>query len=74
MRFWLPLLIILGLSAAASAANDRSDIVGIIGHSLGFSGRFPLVGGIGTGGAAPVGCGTGVIDASAGCPLPMLGM
>ncbi len=71
MRYWTALLFIIGLSVAASAS---SDIAGKIGRSSGFTGRFPITGGIGSGGPPPAGCGTGVIDASAGCPLPMLGM
>jgi hypothetical protein len=71
MRFWLPLFFILGLSAIASAG---SDIVGPFGHSPGFSGRFPIVGGIGPGGSGPPPTCLGAIDTSVGCPLPMLGM
>lgn len=69
MKFWLPLLFIIGLSVAASAATD---IVGGVGR--GFTGRWPVAGKIGKGSSPPpVGC-AGVIDASVGCPLPMLGM
>jgi hypothetical protein len=72
MKFWLPLLIIVFASMAASASTD---IAGSIGAAIGFSGRFPIVGGMGVGSSPPpTGCGAGVIDASAGCPLPMLGM
>jgi hypothetical protein len=74
MKFWFPLLLILALSAAASAATD---IVGPFGPNTsfyGFTGRWPLVGGIGSGGAPVDPCSAGVIDASVGCPLPMLGM
>lgn len=71
MKFMFPLLLLLALSAAASASTD---IFGKFGSSTGFTGRFPIVGGIGPGGSTPpTGC-AGVIDASAGCPLPMLGM
>lgn len=73
MRYWLALIFILGLSVVASAGTDIVGKIGA-GGSLGFTGRFPLSGGFGSGGPPPVGCGTGVIDASAGCPLPMLGM
>lgn len=70
MKFWLALLFIIGLSVASSA---HTDIVGKIGRSSGFTGRNPVSGGIGSGSTPPVGC-AGVIDASVGCPLPMLGM
>lgn len=75
MRFLLPLLIIIALSVMASAG---SDIVGPFGSQkgiLGFSGKTPIVGrvGSGSGGGGGGGC-AGVIDASIGCPLPMLGM
>ena len=42
--------------------------------AAGFTGRFPIVGGIGIGGGGGGGGCQGVVDASAGCPLPMLGM
>lgn len=72
MRFWLPLVFILGLSVIASAGTD---IVGKFDRSSGFGGGMPIIGRIGGGSAPPpVGCGAGVIDASLGCPLPMLGM
>lgn len=75
MKYILALLFILGASVIASAGVD---IVGKIGRSstnYGFTGRMPITGGIGSGSTPPpVGCGTGVIDAGAGCPLPMLGM
>lgn len=72
MRFLLPLLIIIALSVMASAG---SDIVGPFGSQkgiLGFSGKTPIVGRVGSGSGGG-GC-AGVIDASVGCPLPMLGM
>ena len=71
MKYLIALLLILITAVTASA---MTDIVGLMGHSNGFSGRFPIVGGIGPGTVAPSNCGVGAIDASAGCPLPMLGM
>ncbi len=73
MKFWTALILILTLSVAASASTDIAGKFGA-GRGLGFTGRMPLSGGWGSSGPPPVGCGTGVIDASAGCPLPMLGM
>ena len=71
MKFWLPVLFLVFCSMAASATTD---IVGPFGYSKGFSGRFPIVGGIGPQNTGPPPmCGNGTIDASAGCPLPMLG-
>lgn len=78
MKYWIALLLILGLSAASVAASDVAGPFGGTGNFYGgFSGRWPpLAGNIGNSGSGPppTGCGTGVIDASAGCPLPMLGM
>lgn len=74
MRYILAFIFILGASVLASASTD---ILGKIGRGTpyGFTGRMPITGGIGSGSTPPpVGCGTGVIDAGAGCPLPMLGM
>jgi hypothetical protein len=76
MKFWLPLAILIALSAAASAMSDVSGYFGGNGNFYqSFTGRNPpLVGSIGqTGGGPPPTC-AGVIDASVGCPLPMLGM
>ncbi len=73
MRYWVALALIVALSAAASASTDIVGKFGAGGGS-GFTGRFPLTGGFGSGGPPPVGCGTGTIDASEGCPLPMLGL
>lgn len=74
MRYWLALIVIIGLSITASAGVDIAGKLGGNSGNLSFTGRFPLTGGIGSGSAPPASCGTGVIDASAGCPLPMLGM
>ena len=52
MRFWLSIIILLGLTAATDAG---SSIVGVTGNSFGFSGRWPLAGGIGSGTPAPTG-------------------
>lgn len=65
MKHWLPLIILLALSATAAA---HSDIVGRIGKGIGFTGRNAVSGGIGTG-SAPIGCASptapnGVIDLS----------
>lgn len=62
------------LLAAIAAGISIAHAEGISPSSFGSS----VFGGIGTfgkttSGTAPTGCGTGVIDASAGCPLPMLG-
>lgn len=70
MRYWTALIFIIALSVAASAS---SDIAGRFGKSTGFTGRFPITGGIGSGSAPPVGCGTGVINLSTGCTQPMFG-
>lgn len=47
----------------------------IVGMSGAYAGGFMLlhVGDSNGNGGAGASCGTGVIDASAGCPLPMLG-
>jgi len=47
----------------------------IVGMSAAYAGGLMLlhVGDANGNGGAVGGCGTGVIDASAGCPLPMLG-
>lgn len=75
MRLILPFLILLSLSLAASAASDISGPFGSNTALFGFSGRFPLAGRIGPGASGPPpSCGVGAIDASVGCPLPMLGM
>lgn len=71
MRYWLSLLLILALSATSSAGTD---IVGKIGKGMGFTGRNMISGGIGTGSPPPPTNCNGVINASVGCPLPMLGM
>ncbi len=71
MKFFLPLFVIMMLSVAASASTD---IAGPMGFSLGFSGRFPLTGGMGIAPSPPASTCLGVIDATAHCPLPMLGM
>ena len=73
MRFLLPWIILFALSAVASATTDVAGPFGSNSSFFGFSGRFPLVGRIGAGGGGGGGC-AGVIDASAGCPLPMLGV
>lgn len=76
MKFWLPLLLILAMSAAASATTDISGYFGGNGNFYGgFTGRTPpLVGNVGNSGTAPpANCGTGVIDLSKGCAMPMLG-
>lgn len=67
MKYWLPLIIMLGMTVISSAATD---IVGGLGQ--GFTGRWPIAGIIGSGSSPPGSC-NGVIDASSGCPLPMLG-
>lgn len=74
MKYWLALVLMLSLSIAASAGVDIVGKFGGNGSNLSFTGRFPLTGGIGSGSPPPAGCGTGIINAGAGCPLPMLGM
>ena len=73
MKFWLPLLLILAMSAAASATTDISGYFGGNGNFYGgFTGRTPpLVGNVGNVGGGG-GC-TGTIDLSKGCAMPMLG-
>lgn len=70
MKYWLAAFLIIALSMTASAGVD---IVGKIGggHNFGFTGRFPLTGGIGPAAAPPGGC-DGTIDLSTGCVQPML--
>lgn len=51
MKFWLSIILVAFLTMAASASTD---IVGRIGKNTGgFTGRFPLSGGFGSG-VAPV--------------------
>ena len=70
MRYWLAAFVLIVLSVTASAGVD---IVGKIGggHNFGFTGRFPLTGGIGSGSSPPSSC-DGTIDLSTGCVMPML--
>lgn len=60
IRAWIA-IILLALGIAAVRAMPASQQIIMFGKGSSASG--------GGGG----GCGTGVIDASAGCPLPMLG-
>lgn len=71
MKYWLAAFLIIGLSMTASAGVD---IVGKIGggHNFGFTGRFPLTGGIGSGSSPPPASCDGTIDLSTGCVMPML--
>lgn len=63
-------LLILALLAAATSLARSDGIQGLGFLSDGFTGGIShQVKPSGGGG----GCGTGVIDASAGCPLPMMG-
>jgi hypothetical protein len=74
MRYALALIFILAASVLASAGGNIAGKIGR-GTPYGFNGGISITGGIGSGSTPPpVGCGTGVIDAGAGCPLPMLGM
>lgn len=60
-RAWLTiLLIVLGIAAVKAMPVGQQIII--------FGGQSSASGSGGGGG-----CGTGVIDLSAGCPLPMLG-
>jgi len=52
MRYLIAIIIFLTTAVTASA---MTDIVGYMGKSTGFSGRFPIVGGIGTGTPPPTG-------------------
>lgn len=62
IRAWIAIfLIALGIAAARAIPVDQQIII--------FGGQSSASGSGGGGG-----CGSGVIDASAGCPLPMLGM
>lgn len=63
---WPALAVLLALSVTASADGIVNPVAG---NQLGFDGINNAT----TGGAPPAGC-NGVIDLSAGCPLPMLGV
>ena len=51
-------------------------IIIFVGMAASYAGGLLMlkVGSADSGGVIPSTCGTGIIDASAGCPLPMLGM
>lgn len=68
----LVLATLLALTASALAQNIGGGIENTTGvNGIGFA-PFGAIGGPLTGGAAPPGACSGVVDLSAGCALPML--
>jgi hypothetical protein len=73
MKWWLPILIVLG-AVAAALAQDMTNGLNNKGTQLMKNGLNNSSGSIVGGGGGGGGNCTGTIDASKGCPLPMLGM
>jgi hypothetical protein len=72
MKARIAAFVLLVLFAALLSSGVSAHRFGLGHLGLGL-GKLGAAGSKGSNGTAPTGCGAGVIDASAGCPLPMLG-
>jgi hypothetical protein len=72
MKARIAAFMVLSLLAALLSSGVSAHRFGLGHLGLGM-GKLGAAGSQGSNGTAPTGCGTGTIDASAGCPLPMLG-
>lgn len=64
--------LLLLIAALALSFAPEVTAFGLGKRGAGF-GKLGAAASKGSNGIAPVACGTGVIDLSAGCPLPMIG-